>query len=156
MANDAFSRSEDVKNIEGAEVESHRCKIPKERVAAETGNNGFLVFPKSTVKTEEHLRELLRIIDRMLDEAVATLLSLGIKGVHWERKGENGYGKIMMLFSAMSNRIVTAWSMEVAASVPLEREPIAQRHWRSRPTSITYPEPGIDLQFSDLHRTRCD
>ena len=156
VANNAFSRSEDVKNIEGAEVDVAPLQNTEgRRVAAETGNNGFLVFPKSTVKTEEHLRELLRIIDRMLDEDVATLLSLGIEGVHWERKGENGVWKDYDAFfrdvKPYRDRLI---NMEVGGkSVPLEREPIAQKALEVTMTNLDYMIPNPALTYSSATYT---
>ncbi|MDF2962092.1 MAG: transporter substrate-binding protein, partial [Paenibacillus sp.] len=52
------------------------------KVAAQNGNNGLLVFPKSTVKTEAELKRILTFLDKLLDPEMSTLQKRGIEGVH--------------------------------------------------------------------------
>jgi putative aldouronate transport system substrate-binding protein len=53
------------------------------RVPGETGNNGFYIFPKSTVKTEAELRKILAFLDKLLDEPMNTLQKRGVKNKHF-------------------------------------------------------------------------
>jgi putative aldouronate transport system substrate-binding protein len=53
------------------------------RVPGETGNNGFYVFPKSTVKTEADLRKVLTFLDKLLDEPMNTLQRYGVENKHF-------------------------------------------------------------------------
>ena len=46
------------------------------------GSNGILMFPKSSVKTEDDLKRILQFFDQLADPAMADLLSWGIEGVH--------------------------------------------------------------------------
>ncbi|MFC7748894.1 extracellular solute-binding protein [Paenibacillus thermoaerophilus] len=55
------------------------------RVAGEPGNLGFYLIPKSSVKTEEELKQVLAFLDKLMDPEMATLLLRGIEGVHFER-----------------------------------------------------------------------
>ncbi|WP_214630269.1 extracellular solute-binding protein [Paenibacillus agaridevorans] len=59
------------------------------RAPAELGNNGLLVFPKSSVKTEEDLKKILGFLNKLLDEPMATLLQYGIEGKHWKNTDGN-------------------------------------------------------------------
>ena len=128
--NNAYTRSEELKELPGAVVDAAALTGPDgRRAAAESGNNGFLVFPKSTVGNEDELRRLLQVFDRMLDPDVATLLSLGIEGTHWERDGEFGvwkdYDKFYLEVKPYRDRLI---NMEDGGSgVPLKREPIDQK-----------------------------
>jgi len=66
-----------------------RLTGPKgERIRAEAGSNGFLAFPKASVKTEEELKQILAFFEKMNDEEMATLFHWGVEGVHF--KAENG------------------------------------------------------------------
>ncbi|NOU95827.1 extracellular solute-binding protein [Paenibacillus sp. LMG 31456] len=58
------------------------------RVAGETGNNGFYVIPKSSVKTEEEVRKVLTFLDQMMDPPMATLLLRGIENKHYVKSGD--------------------------------------------------------------------
>lgn len=56
------------------------------RVAGAQGSNGILMFPKSSVKTEEDLRKILAFFDKLGEEQMANLLEWGIEGKHYEIK----------------------------------------------------------------------
>lgn len=58
------------------------------RVPAEPGNNGFYVFPKSSVKSEEELKQVLTFFDKMLDSEMSTLLTRGIEGRHFTKTAD--------------------------------------------------------------------
>lgn len=53
------------------------------RVLPTTGYNGFFVFPKEAVKTQEELEVCLGVLDRMEDPEVLTLMQRGLEGVHY-------------------------------------------------------------------------
>ncbi len=59
-----------------------------ERVFASNGFNGMYMFPKSSVKTEEELKDILTFIDKLSDPELEQLLVNGIEGRHF--KMENG------------------------------------------------------------------
>jgi putative aldouronate transport system substrate-binding protein len=58
------------------------------RVAGETGNNGFYVIPRSAVKTEGEVRQVLAFLDKMMDPPMAALLLRGIENKHYARIGD--------------------------------------------------------------------
>ncbi|WP_248929156.1 extracellular solute-binding protein [Paenibacillus hamazuiensis] len=53
------------------------------RIASENGNNGFLVIPKSSVKTEAEMKRVLGFLDKLMDPQMSTLLLRGIEGTHF-------------------------------------------------------------------------
>jgi putative aldouronate transport system substrate-binding protein len=59
------------------------------RISSENGNNGFLVIPKSAVKTEAELKRVLAFLDKLMDPEMSTLLLRGIEGVHYARTSDN-------------------------------------------------------------------
>lgn len=48
------------------------------------GYSGFLAIPKSSVKTEEELREVLTFIDKLNDKEMQILMNNGLEGVNFE------------------------------------------------------------------------
>lgn len=61
-----------------------RIQGPKgERIQASPGYNGIFMFPKSSVKTEGQMREILGFFDKMFEKDAANLLAWGIEGVHY-------------------------------------------------------------------------
>lgn len=48
------------------------------------GYSGFLSIPKTSVKTEEDLKEVLTVLDKMNSEEMNQLLNIGIEGVNFE------------------------------------------------------------------------
>lgn len=57
-------------------------------VNAENGSNGIFAFPKSSVKTEAELKQILAFYDKLGDEKMATLFRWGVEGKHY--KLDNG------------------------------------------------------------------
>lgn len=55
-----------------------------QRVLAGPGSNGFYVFPKSSVKTEAELKQILGFFDKLLEPEMSNLLLYGIEGRHYE------------------------------------------------------------------------
>ncbi|WP_248930370.1 extracellular solute-binding protein [Paenibacillus hamazuiensis] len=58
------------------------------RVPGESGNNGFLAIPKSSVKSVDEMKKVLTFLDKLMDPKMATLLVKGIEGKHWKDDGE--------------------------------------------------------------------
>lgn len=56
------------------------------RINMEGGHNGFFLFPKSSIKTEEHLLRVLKFFDDLAGEEIANLFVWGLEGVHHEMK----------------------------------------------------------------------
>lgn len=56
----------------------------EKRVPAALGSNGILMFPKSSVPTEEELKRILTFFDKLGDQEMVDLLAWGIEGVHHE------------------------------------------------------------------------
>lgn len=56
------------------------------RTVADRGSNGILMFPKSKVKTEEQLKQLLGFFDKLSEKPMVDLLEWGIQGTHYELK----------------------------------------------------------------------
>jgi putative aldouronate transport system substrate-binding protein len=54
------------------------------RVAAANGTNGIFSIPKSTVKTEAELKQVLGFFDRLAGKDAANLLRWGIEGKHYK------------------------------------------------------------------------
>jgi putative aldouronate transport system substrate-binding protein len=53
------------------------------KVRGEAGFNSMLMIPKSSVKTEDQLRQVLGFIDKLGSKEAQFLLSYGIEGVHY-------------------------------------------------------------------------
>ncbi|MBD1379401.1 extracellular solute-binding protein [Metabacillus arenae] len=75
---------------------TNRIKGPdgKEHVWAVGGHGGMFAIPKASVKTEEKLKKVLAFLDRMAESDIATLMEIGIEGVHY-RKLEDGTFEII-------------------------------------------------------------
>lgn len=55
-----------------------------------SGYSGMLAIPKSTVKTEEELKQVLGFLDKLNDPDMQTLLGFGLEGTHYNLV-EGGY-----------------------------------------------------------------
>ncbi|MFM9331828.1 extracellular solute-binding protein [Paenibacillus mesotrionivorans] len=72
-----------------ARVDSAPLEGPRGiRVPDEGGNAGMLVFPKSAVKTEQELRQILSFLDKLLDPPMVNVLVKGVEGRHYRVEGE--------------------------------------------------------------------
>lgn len=72
-----------------AQVDSAPLKGPEGiRVPGEGGNAGMLVFPKSAVKSEQELQQILGFLDKLMDPPMVNLLVKGIEGRHYKVEGE--------------------------------------------------------------------
>lgn len=54
------------------------------RIFPQGGHNGFFLFPRSSIETEEHLLRVLKFFDDLAGEEGSTLLAWGLEGVHYE------------------------------------------------------------------------
>jgi len=59
------------------------------RALPTSGFAGLLAIPKSSVKTEEELKRVLKFLDRMNDPELQTLAGYGIEGKHYTLDGED-------------------------------------------------------------------
>lgn len=59
-----------------------------DRIFSNVGYDAMFVFPKSSIKTEERLKDILGYFDKLADEEVLRLMSWGVEGVHFRM--ENG------------------------------------------------------------------
>lgn len=59
-----------------------------DKLPANSGYSGVFMFPKSSVKTEEDLKQILTYFDKNMDPEVLKLFAFGVEGVHY--KTENG------------------------------------------------------------------
>ncbi len=75
---------------------TNRIKGPdgKEHVWAVGGHGGMFAFPKASVKTEEKLKKVLSFMNRMAEDDIATLVEIGIEGVHYRKLADGSYEKI--------------------------------------------------------------
>ncbi len=72
-----------------AQVDSAPLEGPQGiRVPGEGGNAGMLVFPKSAVKTEQELRQILGFLDKLMDPPMVNVLVKGVEGRHYRVEGE--------------------------------------------------------------------
>ncbi|MDQ1914864.1 extracellular solute-binding protein [Paenibacillus sp. GD4] len=58
----------------------------KNGVWAVPGYSTVIVFPKTAVKTEEHLKKLLAFCDKLFDPEIANLMQYGVEGTHYNLK----------------------------------------------------------------------
>jgi putative aldouronate transport system substrate-binding protein len=73
------------------------------RTPAGPGFNGEFMMPKSSVKTEAQLKKILAFFDKLADDDMQKLISLGIEGKHFKTEG----GKSVLLDAkAFTNDIV--------------------------------------------------
>jgi putative aldouronate transport system substrate-binding protein len=75
-----------VKNVPTAEVDTHsQIAGPDGNYAtwAIPGYNNLILFPKSAIKDEARLKEILAFFDKMMTPEVSNLMYWGIEGVHY-------------------------------------------------------------------------
>jgi putative aldouronate transport system substrate-binding protein len=72
------------KTVPNATLEIANFEGPKGiRIAGEPGNNGILVIPKSSVKTEAEMKRILAFFDKIMDPTMSLLQRRGIEGKHF-------------------------------------------------------------------------
>jgi putative aldouronate transport system substrate-binding protein len=120
------------------------------RVAAQNGNNGLLVFPKSTVKTEAELKRILTFLDRLLDADMSTLQKRGIEGVH-HKKADGGLVEWTDLTAF--NREVKPYrdnllNFETYNVPQLKDTPLAMKGYKMEPDSLKFAVHNPILNLS--------
>lgn len=84
-----------IKNAPDAVLDTHSMVAGKDGVFAQwmiPGYNNIVLFPKSSVKSEEELKKLLAFFDKMMTPEVANLMYWGIEGTHYTV--EDGKAKV--------------------------------------------------------------
>jgi len=118
------------------------------RVPAEPGNNGFFVFPKSSVTSEEELKRLLGFFDKMLDPEMSTLLTRGVEGKHF-KKTDDGKAEIVDL--ELFNLEVKPYrdslpAFEVTGTgLPLKMNPLQEKGWQVVTNNLEHVVPNVAL-----------
>ncbi|WP_010277867.1 extracellular solute-binding protein [Paenibacillus senegalensis] len=121
------------------------------RLPAEPGNNGFFVFPKSSVKTEEELKQLLTFFDKLLDAEMSTLLTRGIEGKHF-KKTDDGMAEFIDL--TLFNLEVKPYrdslpSFEVTGKgLPLKLNELQEKGWQVAEENLPNVVPNIALTLN--------
>lgn len=91
------------------------------------GLNGMLAFPKSEVKDEKRLKEILSFVDSLLDEEEWMLMSYGIEGVHYKINDDG----------SLEQTDMDAFGADV------------QQFGSSRPSAIKYPIKSADPKIEE-------
>ncbi|ALS28104.1 ABC transporter substrate-binding protein [Paenibacillus sp. 32O-W] len=118
------------------------------RVPAEPGNNGFFVFPKSSVKTEAELKRLIDFFDKLLEPEMSTLLTRGIEDKHF-KKTEDGKAEITDL--TKFNLEVKPYrdslpSFEVGGQgLPLKLNELQAKGWEIVAANLQHVVPNVAL-----------
>lgn len=119
------------------------------RIAAQAGNNGFLAFPKSKVKTEADLRKLLTFLDKMMDEPMSTLQKRGIEGTHYTKLSD---GYVQWKDLTAFNREVKPYrdsllNFETYNVPPLKDTELAMKGYKMEPEGLKYAvhNPALTL-----------
>ncbi|WP_246067620.1 extracellular solute-binding protein [Paenibacillus koleovorans] len=66
----------------------------KDRVWSQAGHNGIFVIPKTVVKTEAELKQILGALDKLQDPEVFNLMKLGVENTHYKVVGGNSFENI--------------------------------------------------------------
>lgn len=123
------------------------------RVPAEPGNNGFFVFPKSSVKDEAELKRLLGFFDQLLEPDMSTLLTRGIEGKHFE-KTDDGKAKFKDL--TLFNLEVKPYrdslpSFEVTGTgLPLQLNELQAKGWKVVADNLPNVVPNVALTLNSM------
>lgn len=153
-----------VKNIPSAVIDVTPWEGPQGiRIAGGTGNNGILVIPKSSVKTEAELKRILTFMDKLFDPPMSVLQKRGIEGTHY-KKVDNGMVE-WVDFTAFNREVkpyrdnflnFETYNVPVVKDTPLgmkatKMEPDGLKYSVANPalnlTSQTYSERGRDLEL---------
>ncbi|AFC32576.1 family 1 extracellular solute-binding protein [Paenibacillus mucilaginosus 3016] len=121
------------------------------RVPAEPGNNGFFVFPKSSVKSEEELKRLLAFFDKLLEPEMSTLLTRGLEGKHFKKTDD---GKAEFLDLNLFNLEVKPFrdslpSFEVTGKgLPLKLDALQEKGWKVISDNLKNVVPNVALTLN--------
>ncbi|MCM3785842.1 extracellular solute-binding protein [Neobacillus mesonae] len=118
-----------------------------------SGYSGMIAISKSSIKTEEELKEVLTFLDRLNDEELQMLMSSGIEGTHYEKKEDyivptsdkqvlrdlNGTNQILMFIPE-------------TRGLGVEQTPVRQKvaEIQKANAEIVIPNPGEPL-ISDVY-----
>lgn len=121
------------------------------RISSENGNNGFLVIPKSSVKTEEELKRVLGFLDKLMDPDMSTLLLRGIEGTHFANTADkrtefigDGFNIFQREVKPYRDNMPVLEGYNVA---PLKDVPIGEKGTKMESDGIQYivPNPALTL-----------
>ncbi|KQX48574.1 MULTISPECIES: extracellular solute-binding protein [unclassified Paenibacillus] len=121
------------------------------RVPAEPGNNGFFVFPKSSVKSEAELKRLLGFFDKLLEPEMSTLLTRGIEGKHFTKTAD---GKAEFKDLTQFNLEVKPYrdslpSFEVTGTgLPLKLSDLQAKGWKVIADNLKNVVPNVALTMN--------
>jgi putative aldouronate transport system substrate-binding protein len=110
------------------------------KIAAQAGNNGMLIFPKSAVKNEAELKKMLTFLDKLLDEPMSTLQKRGIEGTHYKKAAD---GFVEWTDLAAFNREVKPYrddllNFETYKVPPLKDTQLAMKGYKMEPDGLQY------------------
>lgn len=121
------------------------------RVPAEPGNNGFFVFPKSSVQDEMELKRLLGFFDQLLEPEMSTLLTRGFEGKHFEKTPD---GKAKFKDLTLFNLEVKPYrdslpSFEVTGTgLPLQLNELQAKGWKVVADNLQNAVPNVALTLT--------
>lgn len=98
------------------------------RVPATKGYDSMFMFSKTSVKTEERLKELLAFMDKLLDKEMVELTFWGIEGRHYELIN----GKPKTTDSDLFQKEVNVYrqiAYDPFTATPGERIPLEEKYW---------------------------
>ncbi|WP_084821995.1 extracellular solute-binding protein [Bacillus sp. SA1-12] len=132
------------------------------RVPAGSGHNGIFVFPKSSVKTEKELLDLLGFFEKLQEEPMHTLFEWGIEGMHYELvdgkpvpiEGSDLHNEVILPYqlplgivpaevNALKGELTPLETKEL--EIPKENEPFAIHNPAVNLISDTQSEKGSQL-----------
>ncbi|MFC0214594.1 extracellular solute-binding protein [Paenibacillus chartarius] len=122
------------------------------RIASENGNNGFLVIPKSAVKTEEEMKRVLGFLDKLMDPEMSTLLLRGIEGTHFANTADgktefigDGFNMFQREVKPYRDNLTVLEGYNVK---PLKDVPIGEKGTKMESDGIKYivPNPALTLK----------
>ncbi|GAA3402695.1 extracellular solute-binding protein [Paenibacillus hodogayensis] len=126
------------------------------RISSENGNNGFLVIPKSSVKTEAELKRVLGFLDKLMDPEMSTLLLRGIEGTHYGKTSDNRLEFIGDGFNVFQREVKPYRDnfpvLEGYNVAPLKDVPIGEKGTKMESDGIKYivSNPALTLTSTTL------
>ncbi|GIN55884.1 extracellular solute-binding protein [Lederbergia ruris] len=132
------------------------------RVPAGGGHNGIFVFPKSSIKTEEELLQVLGFFEKLQEEPMHTLFKWGIEGKHYDlvdgkpvlNEGADLHNEVILPYTlplgivpaetnALEGELSPLEKLEL--ELPIENESFAIHNPATRLISDTQAEKGPQL-----------
>ncbi|MDF2674021.1 MAG: sugar transporter permease [Clostridiales bacterium] len=122
------------------------------KIGGGTGHNGIMVMPKSSVKNEGDLKNILDFFDKLADEKISNLFQYGIQDKHY--KLENGLAvRIPEMNKDFNDKVTTPYAYPIAALSPatnaikgklIEVEEIENR-LNTENEKYAVPDPSLGL-----------